>query len=171
MSEMAAVREKELMKLLFALINGSRRSDRELAKLLGLSQPSISRKRSQLENKGFVEEYTIIPNLLKMGYEIVVFTFLDFLQPLTHEAYGKAKSWAEKHPCVIFWADGEGAGIGSVMVSVHKDYADFSRLMSQFRLDWQTSLKTIQNFYISLGRENLIVKPFSFSYLEKNERN
>lgn len=163
-------REKEVSKLLFALMKGSRRSDREIAKSIGISQPSVSRKRMQLESKGFIQEYTITPDLQKMGYEIAVFTFLDFHQPLTPETYSKARQWVGKQPSVLFWADGEGPGMGSVMVSVHKGYADFSRLMTQFRLDWQTNIKTIQNFYVSLGRKELFIRPFSFRYLEGNER-
>ncbi len=60
--------------------------------------------------------------------------------------------------------------MGSLMFSVHKGYADCSRLMTQFRLDWQTNIKTIRNFYVSLGRKELFIRPVSFRYLEGNEQ-
>jgi hypothetical protein len=104
------------------------------------------------------------------AYEIAVFTFLDFLQPLTSDTYAKARQWVEKQPSILFWADGEGPSMGSIMVSVHKNLAGFSKLMTQFRLDWQTSIKAIENFYVSLGRKELFIRPFSFRYLEGNER-
>lgn len=169
MSDLKSLREKDLRNLLFLLIKCSRRSDRDIAKSTGLSQPSISRKRQQLEKKGYIDEYTINPNLTKIGYELIVFTMLDFIQPLTKKSYQKAKKWVENQPSILFWADGEGAGIGSIMVSVQKNYADFSKLMSQFRLDWQYTLKSIQNFYVSLNRKELVIRPFSFGYLQDNE--
>jgi len=42
-------------------MKNSRRSDKELAKILALSQPTISRKRTFLE-KELIETYTIIPD-------------------------------------------------------------------------------------------------------------
>ena len=162
----ASNKEKEMTKLLFALIKESRRSDKDLAKSIGLSQPSVSRKRAWLEEKGFIKEYTITPNLAKMGFELLVFTMVDFNQPLTVETNVSARKWVEKEPSVLFWADGEGAGIDSLMVSIHRNYGDFSKFMSQFRLDWQANTKTIQNFYVSFGRTEQFIRHFSFRYLQ-----
>ena len=164
-------RKEDAWRLLFALIKSSRRSDRDLAKALGISQPSVSRKRIQLEKDGFIQEYTIMPNLDKMGYQLIVFTSLAFSQPPTSEILTRARQWVEKQPCVIFWADGEGAGMGSLMISVHKDYASFSRLFSQFKLYAQSDLKDIQNFYVSLARKELFIRTFSFRYLEDDKQN
>jgi DNA-binding Lrp family transcriptional regulator len=166
LTERQPTKEQEMTRLLFALIKESRRSDKELAKSIGLSQPSVSRKRAWLEEKGYIKEYTITPNLHKMGFELLVFTLLDFDLPLTSEANKKAKQWVEKEPSILFWADGEGAGIGSIMVSVHRNYGDFSKFMTQFRLDWQTNVKTLQNFYVSFGRAEQFIRPFSFRYLQ-----
>lgn len=42
-------------KLLYELMKNSRRSDRELAKVLGISQPTVSRRRIALE-KNFIDD-------------------------------------------------------------------------------------------------------------------
>jgi len=55
--------KEHYMKLLSELIKGSSRSDRELARVIGTSQPTVTRARAKLEKEGFIEEYTIIPNL------------------------------------------------------------------------------------------------------------
>ena len=47
-------------KLLSELIRNSRRSDRELAKVIGASQPTITRTRRKLEKEGYIKEYTIL---------------------------------------------------------------------------------------------------------------
>lgn len=145
MKEVENMRKEEKSKLLFALIKWARRSDRELARALGTSQPTITRKRTKLEKEGFIKEYTVIPNLRKMGYEIIAFTFLAFREAKP-ELIEKAREWTRRQPCVIFASDGEGLGMNSVMISLHRDYASFSRLISNLRQDWQPNIKDVQNF-------------------------
>ena len=68
---------KELeRKLLSELMKNSRRSDRELAKAIGVSQPTTTRLRTKLEKEGFIKEYTIIPNFNKIGYNIMALNFM-----------------------------------------------------------------------------------------------
>ncbi|MCJ7423289.1 Lrp/AsnC family transcriptional regulator [Candidatus Bathyarchaeota archaeon] len=94
------LKENEL-KILFELIKGARRSDRELAKATRVSQPTVTRTRTKLEKMGLVKEYTIIPDLRKMGYELLVFTFMSFAEDRP-ELFAKAREWIKKRPSVIF---------------------------------------------------------------------
>jgi DNA-binding Lrp family transcriptional regulator len=159
-------KEKEKLKLLHELIRGARRSDRELAKVLKISQPTITRKRTRLEAEGLIQEYTIIPNVAKMGFEIVAFTFLSFNET-TPELLEKAQEWSKKQPNIIFAGDGEGISMSSILISLHRNYASFSKLITNLRQDWQPNLKDVQSFILSLNRPDLTIKPFSFRYLEK----
>lgn len=161
-------KNEEKLRLLFALIKGAKKSDREIAKALGTSQPTITRKRTKLEREGFIKEYTVIPNLQKMGYEILAFTFIAFREAKP-ELIKKARKWTKEWPCIIYASDGEGLGMSSIMVSVHRNYASFSRLITRLRQDWQSNIKDIQNFMISVNRPELTVKPFSFRYLEAHK--
>ncbi len=98
-------KEKEKLKLLHELIKGARRSDRELAKVLKISQPTITRKRTRLEAEGLIQEYTIIPNVAKMGFEIVAFTFMSFNET-TPELLEKAQAMEQetiKHCFRLRW--------------------------------------------------------------------
>jgi DNA-binding Lrp family transcriptional regulator len=162
-----AKKEKDL-KLLLELISGARRSDRELAKALKISQPTVSRKRKDLEKEDFIREYTVIPNLEKLGYEIIAFTFMMFAEDRP-ALFEKAREWTSKQPCVIFANNGEGLGMNSTMVSVHKNYASYSELITQLRRDWQPNLKDTQSFIVSLARHDLVIKQFSFRHLETNQ--
>lgn len=162
-------KEETRNRLLFELIRGARRSDRDLAKVMKISQPTVTRKRTILEREGLIREYTVIPDLEKVGYQIMAFTFLSFVQPPKSELLEKARGWTSKQPSVIFGADGEGMGMNSVMVSVHKDYASFSRLLTKLRQDWQPNLKDMQSFTTCVSRPELFIKQFSFRYLEENE--
>src|SRR5512136_1409157 len=62
-------------KLLFELMKDSHRSDRQLAKSLEVSQPTVTRRRAMLE-ENYTEGYTVIPKLGRIGFEIAAFTFL-----------------------------------------------------------------------------------------------
>lgn len=73
------------LKLLSELMKNSRRSDRELAKAIGTSQPPVSRMISRLEKEGVIKEYTMIPDFSKVGLEIMALTFIKFEQPLKEE--------------------------------------------------------------------------------------
>jgi DNA-binding Lrp family transcriptional regulator len=51
-----------MLKLVAELFRNSRKSDREMARKLGVSQPTVSRMRGKLESEGVIQEYTIIPD-------------------------------------------------------------------------------------------------------------
>jgi len=161
-------RKEQKLRLLFALMKGARRSDRELAKTLGISQPTVTRQRTVLEKEGYIQEYTVIPDLVKMGYDFVAVTFLSFAED-SPELFDKARKWTKARPCVIFAANGEGLSMNSIMVSVHKNYASYSKLITELRRDWQPNLKNTETFIISLARPELWVKFFSFRHLEDNK--
>jgi DNA-binding Lrp family transcriptional regulator len=61
-------------RLLFELMKDSHRSYRELAKVLKISQPTVTRTRNRLVQEGLIQELTVIPNLLKLGFEIMAVT-------------------------------------------------------------------------------------------------
>ena len=62
-------------ELLWELMKDSRRSDRQLAKVLEIFHPTVTRRRANLE-RGFIEGYTAIPKWEKIGFELVVFSFV-----------------------------------------------------------------------------------------------
>jgi DNA-binding Lrp family transcriptional regulator len=96
-------------KLLSELLKNSRRSDRELAKAIGVSQPTTTRLRTKLEKEGYIKEYTIIPNFSKIGYTIMALNFIK-LDPkiaaydieefrASHpDTMGKDSVWGCPHP-------------------------------------------------------------------------
>ncbi|MGD0159336.1 MAG: Lrp/AsnC family transcriptional regulator [Candidatus Bathyarchaeia archaeon] len=159
-------RETEL-SIVRELVKGARRSDREIAKVVGVSQPTVSRFVKKLEGQGLIREYTIIPKLSKMGYELLVFTFLSFAEDRP-ELFEKAREWTSKQPCVIFAGNGEGCGSNSIMVSIHEDYTSYTNLITQLKRDWQPNLTGEQSFVISLNRSDQMIKQFSFKYLMEN---
>jgi DNA-binding Lrp family transcriptional regulator len=160
-------RRKSDLRLLFALIKGANRSDREIARVLKTSQPTVSRSRRNLEKQGYIGEYTIIPDLSKMGYDFIAVTLISFAED-SPELFGKAREWASRRSSVIYATNGEGFGMNSIMVSVHPNYASYSKLITELRRDWQPNLKNTETFIVSLARPDTLIKPFSFQSLEGN---
>ncbi len=62
-------------RLLFELMRNAKRSDRQLAKLLGVSQPTVSRRRAFVK-KELIDGYTAVPKWKKLGYEILAITLV-----------------------------------------------------------------------------------------------
>jgi len=156
---------KELpQQLLKELLKNSKRSDRELAKILGVSQPTITRARNRLEKNGTIQDYTIIPDFREMGFELLAITLVK-LHPksLTPENIDRATKYAAKIPYAILSSMGEGMGMNGVVISLHKDYTDYHRHLTRMRLDWKGFLEDVQSFLISLGEGEF--KRFSPTYL------
>ena len=156
---------KELsQQLLRELLKNSKRSDRELAKILGVSQPTITRTRHKLEREGVVRDYTVVPDFSKMGFEILALTFVK-MRPdvLTPEVLKKTTEYAAKFPNAIFSATGEGLGMTGVIISFHKDYTDYHRKLNLLRLDWKDITQDLQSFIVSIGEKES--KRFSLTYL------
>lgn len=161
--------EQREFKLLKMLLKNSRMSDRQLAKLLKTSQPTITRLRKRLEKEGSIRTYTIVPDFLKMGYTILAFTFskLEYYPTMEKalEIKREAAEWVDKHPNVIFAGDGQGLGGKDViMISLHKSYQEYASFMRSYALDWGKIVSVFETFIVSIGSE-FIMKPLDLKYL------
>ena len=155
--------KKRMLKLLFELMKNAKRSDREIAKIIGVSQPTITRMRQRLE-KTVIVDYTVIPDWTALGFEIMAMTFVKAKGlPETTE---KAKKWAMNNPNVVFAAGGEGMGMDYSIMSFHSNYSDYSSFIDNLKTEWAENLQDLQSFLMTTGEERT-VKPLSLKYLEK----
>jgi len=162
-----------LEKLLFELVKNSKRSDRELAKVLRVSQPTITRARTRLEKENFITRYTVFPDFAKIGFELIAFNFttLKPSQSSDIERMQKLRSeWAKDNSNVILEVGGEGLGANSLMISIHKNYTDFASFIAKYRTEWASYLQDLKSFIISVPNRSLIVKDLSFNDLGKMSR-
>ena len=142
-------------QLLFELMKDSHRSDRQLAKALGISQPTVTRRRAMLEDN-IIEGYTVIPKFGQIGFELAVFTFLktnlNHCKPEEKEvAFKKLQDWFMNQPNVVMVVDGQGMGWDAVCVSLHENYTDFAK--------FEADLKP-----------GVLIKPFHLKYLAKSKQ-
>jgi len=159
-----------MIKLLYEMMKNSKRSDREIAKIIGVSQPTITRMRQRLEKTGYILDYTVIPDLEKLGFEIASFTFMNTVETGAkgHELSENMKKWLESNPKIVFAANGGGLeGKNFVIISMHKDFTDYSEFMSEFRSKWAANVRDINSFLVPL--RSRLPKRFSFRYLESGQ--
>ena len=155
-------------RLLWELMKDSRRSDRQLAKALGTSQPTVTRRRTNIE-KSFIEGYTAIPKWEKIGFELVAFSLIKhkikYAKPeVRAAAFRKVEEWMMKQPNVILAIDGQGMGWDGICVSFHKSYSDFAEFMRKHNSELSDFLIESQSFIADINAAT-IRKPFHLKYL------
>ncbi len=155
--------KKRMLKLLFELMKNAKRSDREIAKIIGVSQPTITRMRQRLEKSAIVN-YTVIPDWTELGFEIMAMTFVK--TKAAPELTENAKKWAVKNPNVVFVAGGEGMGMDYAIISFHKNFSGYSNFIDNLKIEWAENLQDLQSFLMTTSEERM-VRPLSLQYLEK----
>jgi DNA-binding Lrp family transcriptional regulator len=152
--EYYSMKAQKLLRLVSEMLKNSKKSDRELAGILGVSQPTVSRTRARIE-KEYIKTYTIIPDFEKLGYQIMAFTFSKMKAypgtDVADEIVKKSKAWLTKRPNVIFGADGEGLGKDLVLISFHKTYSAYADFMRSFAMEWGNYLDSFESFLVSIG--------------------
>lgn len=155
-------------KILFELMKNAKISDRQLAKILGISQPTVSRKRAFLE-KELIDGYTAIPKWEKIGYEIFAITLFKTKSAVgTKERYLVARKRGESYlmsqPSIIMSGACQGMGMDSFTFSFHKSYSDYDEWLRELKLECGDLLDDTQSVLINLCGTGLL-KPLRLKYL------
>jgi DNA-binding Lrp family transcriptional regulator len=159
------------LKLVSELMKNSRRSDRELAKAVGVSQPTVSRLVKRLEKDGLIKEYTMIPDFRKLGYQLLALTFVKLREPLGSEETDKARKIAkqelEESPYgIVLLERGIGLGYDGVIVGLYEDYAAYTEHRNKLREYPFLEVTDVEGFLISLDDE-VHYRPLTLQTLAK----
>jgi Lrp/AsnC family leucine-responsive transcriptional regulator len=146
--------KKTELKLIAELMRNSRRSDRELARAIGVSQPTVSRTVKKLEEEGFIKEYTAIPDFDKLGFQILAITFIKLKEYVPDEAVQrKGKEIGEeleKEPIPdILHMNGIGLEAERVLLTLHENYVSYVRFMDKLRANRLLNVREIKSFLVS----------------------
>jgi DNA-binding Lrp family transcriptional regulator len=163
------------LKLLSELMKNSRRSDRELAKAVGVSQPTVSRTIKKLEKEGYIKEFTIIPDFKKLGFQILTIVFAklgkELSQDLIKEVARKGRENEKKNPSSILMVmSGMGCDADRVIILLSKDYSTYTKYINAIE---RYPLVEVKSFMIDLcGGSHFL--PLTLSnlagYLEKQQK-
>jgi DNA-binding Lrp family transcriptional regulator len=165
------MKETEI-KLISELMKNSRRSDRELAKAVGVSQPTVSRMIKKLEKEGLVKEYTMLPDFHKLGYELFAVTFIKFGRMYTTEDVERtknelARSFKDAPLEIVLVERGTGLGYHGIFISFHKNYTSYMEMREWIRRLISIDLSDVQSFLVSLA-DDVHYRPFTLATLAKH---
>ena len=159
------------LSLVAELLKDSRRSDRELAKVIGVSQPTVSRLMAKLRKAGFVREFTIIPDFNMIGYHICALTFANFETPKDLQAMRKLVEEQGRRlseiPQAVMIERGIGEGANGVVISFHQTYSDFVEFQKWLKQFGSLSKYGLHHFIIDLD-DKVHYRYLTFSTLAKH---
>jgi DNA-binding Lrp family transcriptional regulator len=148
-----------------------RRSSRQLAKVLGVSQPTVTRTLHKLEKEGIIKEYTVVPDFRKLGYSLLAVTFVKLKKYLSKDELEKARKSAkeniESNLNFVMLERGMGMGYDGVFLSFHTDYSSFTEHMKWLAQFDYLEISDIQSFLINLEDE-IQYRSLTFSTLAKH---
>ena len=155
-------------KILAELMKNSKISDRKLAKKIGVSQPTVTRRRARLE-KDMIDGYTTIPKWEKIGYKLLAIILIK-TKPIysTEEKYNAIRKrgveWLMKQPNIIMGGACEGLGVNSFIMSVHKTYGEYDNFIRKVRLEMGDLIDDVKTLLINLSAKERL-KPLHLKYL------
>ena len=115
-----------------------------------------------LVKDGVIKEFTVIPDFVTLGYEIMAISCVNKKQVIT-EPTEKMMKWMKNYPNIVFVAKSEGMGKNGLMISLHKNYTEYAKFVTENLQYWGDELEDYGSMLVSL--KGLIVKPFSLAYL------
>ncbi len=156
------------LKVIIELLKNSHRSDREMARAIGVSQPTLSRTREKLEKRGMIKEYTIIPDYLQLGFTLMSITFTKMKGPLSKEILDDLKkrtriTMSEYPSAMILGNTGMGCNADYVAIAFHRDYGEYSEFMRDIKEFPNVNINETKSFIVDLLEPQF--QPLSFSYL------
>ncbi len=160
------IREIEL-KVLSELMKNSRVSDRELAKRLGVSQPTVSRIRNKYEKEGYIKEYTYIPDFVKLGYNLMALTFIKRSEGSREQRslFEEANKQAAKTGFdTVMAVRGMGCGYDAVVFSFHENYSAFLDRLREIKQFPSIDVEHVESFIVDLTDKDLY-RQLTFSTL------
>jgi len=157
------------LKVVIELMKNSHRSDRELAKAIGASQPTISRTRKKLEKQGMIKEYTIIADYPQLGLALMSMTFTKMKGPLSKEILDdmkkRARNTMSTHPSALILGNtGMGHNADYVAIAFHRNYSEYNEFIRDIKGFPSVNIDETKSFIIDLSEKDQM-QPLSFSHL------
>ena len=161
------------LRLFSELMKNSRRSDRELSRALGISQPTVSRMIKKLEKDLVIREYTIIPDFSELGYCLIALTLAkvkeEFRRPeVVDEARRRfVESFNNEAFEVVLEKKGIGMGYDGIIVSFHRSYSEYADFKKSVKKMPFIDVNRLDSFVLDLN-DKVHHRYLTFSYLAKH---
>jgi DNA-binding Lrp family transcriptional regulator len=143
--------KKRVEDVFFEIMKNSKKSDRDIAKTLGISQPTVTRIRKKLEKK-VIRSYTAIPYFPEVGIDLISFNFGKCENP-KKDMDVCLKQMAKSNKKTIFISSGEGLRKNCIVVALHKDYRDYVDFLTAIRLQCKNDF---ESFLVPTTRDHTL---------------
>jgi DNA-binding Lrp family transcriptional regulator len=147
------------IRVICELMKNSRRSNRELAKTIGISQPMLSKTIAKLEKEGVLREYTVIPDFRKLGYSLISITLGNVREELrnSEKIDDARREFVKNFDAVSFEIVLDVAGIGmghdGAIVSLHRSYSEYLDFKKRLMQTTLADPSRFESFLIDLNDE------------------
>ncbi len=145
------------LKLLSELMKNSRRSDRELARASGISQPTVGRVVKKLQKEGYIKEFTIIPDFKKLGYSIMAITLVKRREPTARESFKEIREVAarieKENPYASLMAVNVTGKHDAIFIAFYENYEAYSKAMQLTRALPHIEVETVESYLVDLSDE------------------
>ena len=140
------------LRLIAQLMKNSRRSDRELAKVLRVSQPTVTRVRTRLEKEGVIQEYTMIPDFVKLGYQIMGITSLQLTPQADFDEIRKRTIEYQKNnpTAMLTGVKGLGGDKNRLFINFYEDYSAYREIIERTRQFPSVNVDSVDSFLVDL---------------------
>jgi len=146
--------KKRIQNVFFELMKNSKISDRDIAKKLKISQPTVTRIRKKLE-KNVIKGYTALPVLPEIGINLISFNFVRCDKP-QKDIELCLKQMTKNEPKITFTTSGQGMGKNCLIVAFHKDYRDYEFFLENIRARCKSIKAEIDGFLASTTKGHFL---------------
>ncbi len=162
-------RAQRNLKILLALLTHGGKSDRAIAKVLGVNNSTLTKRRRKLEQEGYIKEYTFLPDFHKMGLEFVVFSISSTSEVVPPENLKFLHELSQKLPemlCLL--EDHDVAGTNWFSITVHRNYDEFVKLYEKVQEEYAhlNYVPRVESKRVVFHTNKLFPKPFSLRKLD-----
>ena len=146
--------KKRVQDVFLELIKNSKKSDRDIAKKLKISQPTVTRIRKKLE-KNAIKTYTTIPVLPEIGINLISFNFARCDNPKIN-IETCLDHIVKNNPQILFRTSGEGMGKTCLIVALHKSYRGYVSFLTNVRAYCKGIKAHFDSFVAPTTREHVL---------------
>ncbi len=159
------------LRLISELLTNSRRSDRELAKAIGVSQPTVSRALTRLEKSGLIRSYTIMPDFARLGYAMFAIIYVKLKAAYSAEETQKIRKAVkdrieQSQFGIVMLERGIGLGYDACIVSIYRNYSEYSRHLDAIRSFPFIDVSDVRTFIVNL-EDPVRYRPLDFEIIAK----
>lgn len=139
-------------QVLLKLIKNGRKTDKQIAKELGTTQPTVTRIRQKLEKEKYIKEYHANPSFEMIGLNIIVITVMQWADYSKKEHLAEFINDIKNNRNTTCFARGNGlAGRTAFFISAHKDMKSYEDFIVDIKTKWGMHIRQTDQFISSIG--------------------